>query len=582
MDPKITFDRLMLRRMANGRSFERGEEYFADRRVRALAGHEGTVTAKVQGARAYRVKLWNEKGDFGYSCSCPVGADGGFCKHCVAVGLAWLERETRSPKGPGKTKKPSVTMEDVRSHLAGRDKDSLVKLLMEQAMDDDRLRQRLLLAAAKKDPKGINVSTYRRVIDDAVDAADFVDYYAAHDYAQGIEDAVDSVEELLKEGHAAEAIGLTEHALAAVERAMGLVDDSDGYMGGILERLQEIHHQACRKAKPDPEVLAKRLFEWELHLDWETFLGAAERYADVLGSKGLALYRQSAEAEWANVPFLGPGGDDDEKYRKRFRITHIMETLTQQSGDVEALVAVKKRDLSHAYDYLEIAETYQKAGNRDLALEWAERGVKAFPKNTDSRLREFLAGEYHRRKRHDEAMALVWAEFSESPGLDGYKTLKSHAERVGRWPDWREKALALIRKETAEEAAKARKYSRGWQGAGSSELVRIFLWEKDEEAAWREAQEGGCTDDLWMQLAAKREKEHPADALPIYQGRIAPTLDQKNNEAYRQAMTLLRKVLEIMSRLGRKADFKGYLETVRAAHKPKRNFMALLEREKWG
>src|SRR5262245_65949612 len=95
-----------------------------------------------------------------------------------------------------------------------------------------------------------------------------------------------------------------------------------------------------------------------------------------------------AEAEWAKVPALRPGEDDSEKYGKRFRMTHIMETLARRTGDMEAVVAVKKRDLSLAYHYLQIAETYKNARKHDLALEWAERGVKAFPKRTDSRLRE--------------------------------------------------------------------------------------------------------------------------------------------------------------------------------------------------
>ncbi len=119
-------------------------------------------------------------------------------------------------------------------------------------------RQRLLMMAAKKGAKGLDVSTYRQVIDEAVDVDGFVDYRGAYDYARGIEEAVDAVEELLKEGHAAEAIELAEHALRAVEEAVGSVDDSDGHMGGILERLQEIHRKACKKAKPDPEALARQ------------------------------------------------------------------------------------------------------------------------------------------------------------------------------------------------------------------------------------------------------------------------------------------------------------------------------------
>lgn len=579
-----------LRRMAGARSFERGEDYFVNGQVEAIAEHKGAITAKVRGTRPYQVKLRVEKENLEYSCTCPVGADGEFCKHCVAVGLAWLDGSTLGLTSKARQVKlseegqasPAVTMHDVRAYLAGQGKKALVDMLVDQAMADDRLRRRLFMKAAKKSSKGLDLTTYRRAIDEAVEPGGFVDYRSAYDYASGIEEAIDSLQEPLKEGHAAEVIELTEHALEAVEEAMGSVDDSDGYMGGILERLQDLHHKACRKAKPDSEALARRLFEWELVADYDTFYGAAETYADVLGEKGLAVYRKLAEAEWAKVPALGPGRDDPEKYGKRFRITHIMETLARQTGDVEAVVAVKKRDLSSAYDYLQIAETYKNAGKRDLALEWAERGVKAFPERTDSRLREFLAEEYHRRKRHNEAMALIWAEFTESSSLEQFKKLKTHAERMGQWQPWREKAFRYLREHIA--GAKHERQMTGWawyRKADHSELVRIFLWEKDVEAAWREAQEGGCSDNLWLELAAKREKEYPEDALPVYQRQIEPTLNGKNNEAYRETVGLLRKVRELMVRLGRKDKFATYLNEVRAAHKPKRNFMKLLDHARW-
>jgi uncharacterized Zn finger protein len=101
------------------------------------------------------------------------------------------------------------------------------------------------------------------------------------------------------------------------------------------------------------------------------------------------------------------------------------------------------------------------------------------------------------------------------------------------------------------------------------------------EAAWREAQEGGCSNELWMELAAKREKDHPEDALPVYQRQIEPTLNQKNNEAYREAIGVLRNIRGLMVRLDREPEFARYLESVRAAHKPKRNFMKLLDGAEW-
>ena len=575
-------DRDALRRTAGARSFERGEGYFTSGQVGSLAEYKGTITAKVQGTRPYQIKLWVEDGEVQYSCTCPVGRDGAFCKHCVAVGLAWLDQKSPDQTPRRKAVKPAMTMDDVRAYLSRQDKIALVDMVMDRAVDDDRLRRRLLMETAKGSRGGLDLATYRRAIDEAVDSGGFVHYHDAYDYASGIEDTIDSIEELLKQGHTSEVIDLTEHALEAVEEAMGTVDDSDGHMGSILERLQEIHLKACKKAKPDPEALARRLFTRELHTDWDTFYGAAKTYAGVLGEKGLAVYRKLAEAEWAAVPPLGPGRNDSEKYGKRFRITQIMETLARQTGDAEAIVAVKKRDLSSAWAYLQIAEAYQKARKRDLALEWAERGVKAFPERTDSRLREFLANEYHRHRRHDEAMALVWAEFAESTTLEEYRNLKSHADKIGRWKTWRSKALDFLRQSIAE----AKRDSRGDRWAWSrppdhTELVEVFLWEKDVEAAWREANEGGCTEGLWMALAAKRERDHPEEVLPIYQRQIEPTLNRKNNEAYREAVGLLRKIQELMARLGRQAEFADYLESVRAAHKPKRNFMKLLERGKW-
>jgi uncharacterized Zn finger protein len=570
-----------LRRLAGATSFGRGEDYLEGGLVRSLVEHQDSITAQVRGTRRYDVKLWGERGNLEYSCTCPVGTDGAFCKHCVAVGLAWLG-QSYEPAAVKKLVKPVVTMDDIRAYLGGQDKAALVELVMKKALEDERLRQWLLMEAAKRAPKGLDLATYRAAIDSAVETDDFVDYRAVSDYTQGIEHTVDSVDELLKEGHAAEVIELSEHALAAVEEAMGSIDDSDGYMGGILERLQEIHHAACRKAKPDVETLAKRLFEWELRTDWDTFSGAAERYANILGEKGLAVYRRLAEAEWARVPALGPGRDDPEKYGRRFRITQIVETLARQTGDVEAIVAVKKRDLSSPYAYLEIAETYKQARKHDLALEWAERGLKAHPARPDPRLCEFVAAEYHRRKRHDEAMALVWAQFTDDPTLDQYRNLKNHAERIDQWPAWREKALGRVRERIAVATRETEKNRWSLVGrADHSELVRLFLWERKIEAAWREATSGGCSNDLWLELAAKREKAYPEDALLIYQRQIEPTLARGNNEAYRAAVGLLRKVSGLLAQLGREAEFVGYLQSVRARFKAKRNFVKLLERAKW-
>jgi len=114
----------------------------------------------------------------------------------------------------------------------------------------------------------------------------------------------------------------------------------------------------------------------------------------------------------------------------------------------------------------------------------------------------------------------------------------------------------------------------------NSSIVSILLWEKDVDGAWG-ARAGGCSNALWLELARLREKSHPADALPIYQRTIEPTLNRKDINAYREAVRTLRTVHRLMKELGREADFTAYVEGVRATHRQKRNFMKLLDQVQW-
>ena len=76
--------------MAGEPSFQRGRAYWSSGRVLAICEHAGIVTADVRGTRDYRVRLGAENGDLAHDCTCPLGKNGIFCKHCVAAGLAWL------------------------------------------------------------------------------------------------------------------------------------------------------------------------------------------------------------------------------------------------------------------------------------------------------------------------------------------------------------------------------------------------------------------------------------------------------------------------------------------------------------
>lgn len=565
-----------LKKLAGSAVFARGEAYFNSDAVSRLKMADNMLSARVAGSYPYAVKLWEEDGGMEYECSCPQGEDGNFCKHCVAVGLAWLAEDKPAGGTKSAKQKKNNPWKEISEFVGLQDAETLTEWLLETAKRDDVLYENLLLRARRAAGPASTIKAFRAAIDRAVDTGGYVDWHEASTYAAGLENIADSLAELLQQGQAAALIDLAEYAIARVEAACEYVDDSNGgEMTDMLERLGELHYKACMVARPDPAELAERLFKYELSAGFDAFYDSLRRYAKVLGKEGAARYKQLAEEEWRKVePRTGETGRGDYDSR-RWRITRIMENLAELSGDVEALVAVKSRDLSSALRYLDIAEIYRKHRQRDQALEWAERGVKAFPDQTDSRLRDFLAEEYLRRKRNDEAMRLIWAQFTERSGLGSYQKLHQFAQKVGLWPTFRQQALEHLDKLIVGQTGKRQ---TPYYLSHTSVLVEIYLWEKNVEAAWKTASRGSISDQLWLKLATAREADHPGDAVPVYRRLIDTAVAQTNNSSYEEAIKLVKRLKPLLERLENPADFGEYVALLRAKYKAKRNFIKLLDK----
>jgi uncharacterized Zn finger protein len=144
-------NRLMLLELAGKRSFERGEDYFDEERVRSLVEFEGMLAATVEGTEDYRVKLMVGSSGLTFSCECPYADDGNFCKHCVAVGLAWLAQRD-AQKGSGEGLAGISGLNGARAFLEKQDKATLVEMILREALDNERACERLIEAARANSP----------------------------------------------------------------------------------------------------------------------------------------------------------------------------------------------------------------------------------------------------------------------------------------------------------------------------------------------------------------------------------------------------------------------------------------------
>jgi uncharacterized Zn finger protein len=140
-----------LRRLAGPKAFKLGMGYFDAGQVVSLAECDGKLFATVQGTDKYAVTLFMDGDVLAFECTCPMGAEDAFCRHCVAAGLAWLAQGTESPAPKESAPLPlAATLEDARRWLAKQDKNKLVEMILDRAATDPRLRDHLVRQAASK------------------------------------------------------------------------------------------------------------------------------------------------------------------------------------------------------------------------------------------------------------------------------------------------------------------------------------------------------------------------------------------------------------------------------------------------
>jgi uncharacterized Zn finger protein len=546
----------------------RGLDYQRQGRVEVAQQSARMVIAIVRGSMPYRVELrWEPK--VAWSCTCPIGESGDFCKHCVAVALEVSHHEP-GQRHPGRAERADGP--DLREYLAGLEADELAGLLLEQVQADWRLRERLTARALASRGGSPDTRQWKKRINTAFgDGRHFVPYAEAGGWAQEIFEVLDALGDLVDRGHAASVVGLVEHAHRRAEASMQHVDDSDGWLTDISGRLGDLHLRASERARPDPVELAGRLVDLELASELPTFHRAAARYADVLGAQGIAAYRQKVEPTWS----VTRTAKDPYSYAA-FRAREAMIGLAQAADDPDLLIAIRADDLGTPDAYLEIARELARAGRDPEAVEWARRGLATFADRywQTPPLREFLGEQLRVRGHGAEAEALWWEAFEQHPSIDAYRKLVAESADVDAR---REEAIGLLQARLDAAEIRSGTPRSGLAMSPATTMVEILLYEGRANDAWDVASAHGCDERSWLTMARAREATHPLDAIRVYERAVMAQIDLKNNGGYRAAVDLLARIRTLAASAGEPERFSELLGSITAEHARKRNLMALID-----
>jgi len=554
---QMRFDVDTLKDLAGDKAFARGEAYYREGQVVLLSVEPERVLAQVAGTEDYRTKLTGHGEEIDGECSCPAFGEGGFCKHMVAVALA------ANAAGADAAADGAGALARMRDHLKAKGAGALVEMIMDLAERDPALFRKLDVAATavNADDKTVE-ARLRKAIDEATRTRGFVDYREAADWADGVESALDAVGDLVSAGRAGLALKLVGWAIGRIERAIEEVDDSDGHCGALLERARDIHLAAACAARPDPMALARDLFAREIGDGYGTFDGAVALYAGALGEEGLAEYRRLAAEAWAKLPPRAGGAHGRREYIAGYEpLKRILDFFAEREGEVDMRIALRAKDLSSPWSYLQLAEFCRAQGRVEEALRRAEEGLWLFEDDRpDERLVFFAVDLLTQAGRTSDAEARLWGAFEKAPSLELYARLSKLGGTAAR-----RRVLEFLETRLAEE-------TRGQDHHLSDLIVRILAQEKSFDEAWAAVRRHGASMGVKETLARASEATHPSEAVDVYAARVDGLADVGGNSAYAEAAKLIARMAALRSA----AEQAAYVAALKTRFGRKRNLMKLL------
>jgi len=125
-----------LAHLASDNDYRMGESHVHGDAVRNVVLLDDTLAGTVHDAKKYRPQLYDDEHHrLGFSCTCPqVQYEGKMCSHVVALGLAYLDSQV-----------DVRSLQPVRDWLQGKDLDWVIDFVLDQALANDKLCDKLLL-----------------------------------------------------------------------------------------------------------------------------------------------------------------------------------------------------------------------------------------------------------------------------------------------------------------------------------------------------------------------------------------------------------------------------------------------------
>ncbi|ODQ95522.1 hypothetical protein BHQ17_04895 [Mycolicibacterium holsaticum] len=539
-----------LLRVAGDLVYGRGEDYV--RYVRGLRITDVKAYASIQAKNVYTVELdWSGPLPDGV-CTCPHNADGNFCKHLVAVGLAAIDS--------GRVAVDDKATPGLVAVVEAMSLDELRHLVLTLAQRDDGVRRMLEIRGATAAGDDAHVQAELEAhVRNTLTFRGFIDYRRSFEVAQAAGEMLDELEDYLDTGAAEAARPALLRAVTRLRKIMEQADDSSGSIGDQCQRAADLYARACRLGNPDPVKLATWLVKFRADSPgWPNVVLAD--FVDAFDDSALQTYRRAVAALDRKLA--------DRNQWGRIEVDAMLLELADHDGDVDR--AVQLLNEREHLQYGAIVERLRAAGRAEEVVAWIDRAVaerrisshgggNAYWLSPDD-----VAATYKGLGRIDDAVAVLRADFVRQPSVQTYRVLMDFAARVERAETERGWVF-----DHARELASDR-------FAAGAVLVQLHLSEGDVDAAWQAADRYG-PGWAWRELADRGAEARPVAAADLYRPELENDLRFPNSKLYPDIAARLARMAQLYEKGGRSNDFASFIAQLRQDYGRRPSLMKALD-----
>lgn len=437
--------------------------------------------------------------------------------------------------------RPEARIEEL---IAALEVDELREVVSAAVDRHDDVERQVRLVAARA---AGGLAQLRAEVDRGLRIRRFLGYRESGPWARAARPILSELEKAVDTSPSKELVELLQRAVAHVVKVILHADDSDGLIGDLARDLLELHARACDARVADPVKLAAWMVKFGF-TDQDFFEVDPVRYANALGERGLAAYREAVDTHT---------GTDS------FAVRYARDRLAILDGDVDAIVEQLGGDLTTPYQFIRVAEAMAELGLHDEVLAWSTRGIAQTRGWQVAQLYDLACGVHARRAEPLEVLALRRAQHERMPSSSTYRALRTAAEGLEAWPLEQAAARATL------------------QRADVPGFVDALLDDGDVDLAWTAAvaaPQDAVGFNLWLRLAETSQQDRPADALAVYQRLADEVLERAERRAYRSAAWILQRAQVAAQAADMLDEFTDYLARLREQHRRRPTLIAILDK----